>query len=59
MTAEDQIRAGIIDELKRQAEIAPAELKVEVGANDQLIIHGSVNVDELVMVIMGSVAGGP
>jgi hypothetical protein len=58
MTAEEQVRAAIIDELKRQAENASGRLEIK-EAEDRLTINGTVNVDELVMVIMGSVAGGP
>jgi hypothetical protein len=58
MTAEEQVRAAIIDELKRQAENASGKLEIK-EAEDRLTINGTVNVDELVMVIMGSVAGGP
>ncbi|GGE54140.1 hypothetical protein GCM10007276_34030 [Agaricicola taiwanensis] len=58
MTAENEIRQALIDELKRQAEIAPDRLKVGT-AGDKLTLDGQVDVDALVMVVMGSLAGGP
>jgi hypothetical protein len=58
MPLADNIREAIVDELHRQAENSESTLKVEL-AGEQLIIHGPVNIDDLVMVIAGSLAGGP
>lgn len=58
MNLHDHIRDAIIDELQRQADNGGASLKVEVE-NDRLVINGPVNLDDLVMVIAGSLAGGP
>ena len=58
MNIHDHIRDAIIDELLRQADNGDASLKVEVE-NDRMVINGPVNVDDLVMVIAGSLAGGP
>tara|TARA_R100000365_G_C2717154_1_gene50731 strand:+ start:539 stop:715 length:177 start_codon:yes stop_codon:yes gene_type:complete len=58
MTVETEIRQAIIDELKRQADNSSSQLTVQT-TNDQVTINGPVNLDDLVMVVMGSVAGGP
>jgi hypothetical protein len=58
MTIHDHIRDAIIDELRRQADNDAASLKVEVE-DDRLVINGPVNLDDLIMVIAGSLAGGP
>lgn len=58
MKIEGKIREAIIDELKRQAEISGTQLKVE-ATEDLVTINGPVDVDDLVMVVVGSVAGGP
>jgi hypothetical protein len=55
---EDQVRAAIVDELKRQAEISSGELAVR-EEDDRLFVNGPVDVDALVMAVAGSVAGGP
>jgi osmotically-inducible protein OsmY len=58
MSVEKEIRRAIIAELERQAENSGAKLKVE--ADDSIVtINGPVDLDDLVMVVMGSVAGGP
>jgi osmotically-inducible protein OsmY len=58
MSVESSIREAIIDELKRQAENSGSRLKVE--ATDELVtINGPVDLDDLVMVVVGSVADGP
>jgi osmotically-inducible protein OsmY len=61
MTAESManlIREAVIDELKRQAEISNSALTVET-TDDLVTINGPVDIDDLVMVVIGSVAGGP
>ncbi|MCD1645343.1 hypothetical protein [Aurantimonas coralicida] len=58
MTVETEIWQAIIDELKRQADNSSSQLTVQT-TNDQVTINGPVNLDDLVMVVMGSVAGGP
>lgn len=52
------IREAIIDELKRQAEISNSALTVRT-TDDLVTINGPVDLDDLVMVVIGSVAGGP
>ena len=55
---EDSVREAILAELERQA--ANDRGKLRVTARDDLVqVEGEINLDELVMAIMGSVAGGP
>lgn len=54
---EEKLRTAITDELRRQAEIDP-ELDVQQDA-DRLVINGPIDLDALIMVVAGSVAGGP
>lgn len=54
---EEKLKEAIIGELKRQAANRPQSLKVE--GDDELIVNGKIDLAELVMVIAGSVAGGP
>ncbi len=55
---EKQIREAIIAELSRQAEARPQALKVN-RQGDRISVNGEINIDELVMVVAGSIAGGP
>lgn len=55
---EEKLKEAILDELKRQAANRPQSLKVE-GSSEELIVNGKVDLADLVMVIAGSVAGGP
>ena len=54
---EEKVRTAIIDELKRQAE-ETQNLKVS-AENDTLVVNGRIDADALVMVVIGSMAGGP
>ncbi|WP_279483025.1 hypothetical protein [Aureimonas sp. SK2] len=58
MTVEDSIREAIVAELRRQAEIGEGRLTVE-ETEKGVTLNGPVDLDDLVMVVMGSVAGGP
>ncbi|MDB5623375.1 MAG: hypothetical protein JWR39_1938 [Devosia sp.] len=55
---EDKLRETIVGELQRQASNKPGNLKVSSQA-DRLRVEGEINLDELVMAVLGSVAGGP
>ncbi|MGY3035422.1 hypothetical protein ACVIIV_004592 [Bradyrhizobium sp. USDA 4354] len=60
---EEKLKEAIVGELQRQAADRPQSLKVE-GANDvsrseELTVNGKIDLGALVMVIAGSVAGGP
>lgn len=54
---EELIRGAIVDELKRQAETSQ-ELEVRQDG-DRLVVDGPIDVDAIVMVVAGSIAGGP
>jgi hypothetical protein len=54
---EEKLKDAIIGELQRQAAERPQTLKVEGGEN--LVVEGSIDLDALVMVIAGAMAGGP
>ncbi len=55
---EEQVRKALIAELERQAEVQPDKLRIE-ETGEKLVAHGSIDIDELVMAIVGSLAGGP
>ncbi|MGF6305931.1 hypothetical protein ABIB82_000649 [Bradyrhizobium sp. i1.8.4] len=54
---EEKLRDSIIGELKRQAADRPDLLRVQEAGD--LSVSGTIDLDALVMVIAGSVAGGP
>ncbi|WP_315918256.1 hypothetical protein [Mesorhizobium sp. SP-1A] len=49
---------GVIEELERQAAENPSKLKVR-REGGKTIVNGEVDVDALVMVVVGAMAGGP
>lgn len=49
---------GVIEELERQAAENPGKLKVR-REGDRIVVDGEIDVDALVMVVVGSMAGGP
>ncbi|MER9134714.1 hypothetical protein NKI20_00140 [Mesorhizobium sp. M0830] len=49
---------GVIEELERQAAENPSKLKVRRDG-DKIVVDGEIDVDALVMVVVGSMAGGP
>ncbi|WP_354138346.1 hypothetical protein [Bradyrhizobium sp. LB11.1] len=55
---EEKLKEAILGEFKRQAANRPEALKVE-GSTEELIVKGKIDLADLVMVIAGSVAGGP
>jgi hypothetical protein len=55
---EDKLKEAIVGELKRQAANRPQALKVG-GSSEELVVNGKIDLADLVMVIAGSVAGGP
>jgi hypothetical protein len=59
MNIEDQVRDAIVAELKRQSEGGEQGLRVDRGDAEMITIEGRVNLDELVMAVVGSLAGGP
>ncbi|MBF9196450.1 hypothetical protein [Microvirga terrestris] len=59
MNIEDQVRKAIIAELKRQSEANEQGLRVRASEAEMITIEGRVNLDELTMAVVGSLAGGP
>jgi hypothetical protein len=59
MNLEDQVREAIIAELQRQAEAGEQGLRIKTGDAEMITIEGRVNLDELTMAVVGSLAGGP
>jgi hypothetical protein len=59
MNIEDQVREAIVAELKRQSEAGEPGLRVRTGEAETITIEGQVNLDELTMAVVGSLAGGP
>ena len=55
---EEQIREAILTELKRQSEDPDCHLDFSHTGN-RLTIDGEIDLDALVFVIVGSLAGGP
>lgn len=58
MNVEESIRQAIVGELQRQAETSGGGLRVE-ETETGVLLNGPVDLDELIMVVMGSIAGGP
>jgi hypothetical protein len=59
MNIEDHVREAIIAELQRQSDGGRDGLKVDARDPSILTIEGCINIDELTMAIVGSLAGGP
>lgn len=58
MELQEQMRKAMLAELERQASERPQELQV-ARKDDRVEIRGIVDLDDLVMVAVSSVAGGP
>ena len=54
---DEKLKDAIVGELKRQAADKPQLLKVSDSQN--LVVNGTIDLDALIMVVAGSVAGGP
>jgi len=59
MDIQTTIAEAIVAELKRRAEVSDEGLTVEAGEPGFLRLDGRINLDELIMVIEGALAGGP
>ena len=59
MDMEQQVRDAIVAELERQLAAEERGLKVEAAEAGVLRVHGPVDLEELSMVVVGAVAGGP
>jgi hypothetical protein len=59
MDLQATLRDAILTELQRQAEATDAAPKVSLAGDGFVEIHGQIDLDALIMVITGSLAGGP
>ena len=57
-TMEAKVVNAVIEELERQAADAPQRLRVQ-RQGDRVNVRGEIDVDALVMVVVGAMAGGP
>ncbi|WEX10022.1 hypothetical protein [Chelativorans sp. AA-79] len=55
---EDKVKQAIVDELKRQADITPGARKVS-ATGTTVSVEGEFDLDDLAMVVIGAMAGGP
>ncbi|MCT7378185.1 hypothetical protein [Chelativorans salis] len=55
---EQKVKEAIVDELKRQAQLRPNDLKVAQDGH-KIHVNGDIDLDDLTMVVIGSIAGGP
>jgi hypothetical protein len=56
---EKKVKEAIVDELKRQAELKPDALSVSGAGDSKIVVNGEIDLEDLAMVVIGSVAGGP
>jgi hypothetical protein len=54
---DEKLKEAIVGELKRQAANRPQSLSV--NDSQDLVVNGKIDLDALIMVVAGSVAGGP
>ena len=50
--------AAVVEDLERQAAETPSRLQVR-RSGDKIVVAGEIDVDALVMVVVGAMAGGP
>jgi hypothetical protein len=53
---EEKLKEVIVSELRRQAAKSPRSLQID--DSKELVVQGKININELVMAIAGSIAGG-
>jgi hypothetical protein len=59
MNLTDAVRDAILAELKRQAEAEDPAPKVDLSDSGYAHIHGRIDIEALIMVVAGALAGGP
>lgn len=57
-TMEAKAANAVIEELERQAAETPLRLSVQ-RQEDQVAVKGLIDVDSIVLVVVGAMAGGP
>lgn len=59
MDLQESVREAILTELKRQSEVGDPAPKVDTTEPGYVHVEGRIDLDALIMVVAGSVAGGP
>lgn len=59
MNIQNTIREAIVAELRRQAETGEDALRIEIRDDEFVVINGRIDLDALIMVVEGALAGGP
>jgi len=59
MDLQTTIRDAILAELLRQSQATDAAPKVSLAKDGYVDVHGPIDIDALIMVITGALAGGP
>lgn len=59
MDLNDTVRDAIVAELQRQAEAQDPAPKVDLSEPGYARIDGRIDIDALIMVVAGALAGGP
>jgi hypothetical protein len=59
MDAQGHVREAIVAELERQAANATQALQVKPENSTTITVHGPIDLDELALAVIGSLAGGP
>ncbi|WP_202615392.1 hypothetical protein [Rhizobium deserti] len=56
--SEDKVEAALVEEIKRQANERPSDLKLE-RRESRIFIEGEIDLAALAMAVAVSIAGGP
>ncbi|WP_181699040.1 hypothetical protein [Chthonobacter albigriseus] len=59
MNIENQIREALAAELQRQLSDGNGDYRPDPDNPDKIALAGRIDLDELTMAVVGSVAGGP
>jgi|1185.fasta_scaffold220068_2 hypothetical protein len=59
MDLNDTVRDAIVAELQRQAEVEDPAPKVDLSEPGYVRIDGRIDIEALIMVVAGALAGGP
>lgn len=59
MNIQNTIREAIVAELRRQAEAGEDSPLIDIRDDEFVVINGRIDLDALIMVVEGALAGGP
>ncbi len=59
MNIQNTIREAIVAELRRQAEAGEDGPQIEIRDEEFVVINGRIDLEALIMVVEGALAGGP